>query len=59
VQLAMEAPLTMALEARVAEVARVLLDRGFGAVPVTVDDVLLGMVPRQDLLRILTGFAGR
>jgi predicted transcriptional regulator len=59
VQLAMEAPLMVAPEARVAEVARVLLDRGFGAVPVAVDDVAIGMVARQDLLRVLTGAAGR
>jgi CBS domain-containing protein len=59
VQLAMEAPLTVAPEAPVAEVARVLLDRGFGAVPVAVDDVAVGMVGRQDLLHVLTGSAGR
>ena len=59
VQLAMEAPLTVAPEARIAEVARALLDRGFGALPVVVDGVAVGMVARQDLLRVLTGSAGR
>jgi CBS domain-containing protein/hemerythrin-like domain-containing protein len=59
VQLAMEAPLTVAPEARVAEVARVLLDRGFSALPVVVDGVAVGMVARQELLRVLTGSAGR
>jgi CBS domain-containing protein len=59
VQVAMEAPLTVAPEARVAQVARVLLDRGFSAVPVVVDGVAVGMVARQELLRVLTGSAGR
>jgi IMP dehydrogenase len=59
VQVAMEAPLTVAPEARVADVARALLDRGFSAMPVVVDGVAVGMVARQDLLRVLTGSAGR
>jgi CBS domain-containing protein/hemerythrin-like domain-containing protein len=59
VQLAMEPPLTVAPEAPVADVAQALLDRGFSAMPVVVDGVAVGMVARQDLLRVLTGSAGR
>jgi CBS domain-containing protein/hemerythrin-like domain-containing protein len=58
VRLAMEAPLAVPPDARVAEVARALLDRGFGAMPVVVDGVAVGMVARQDLLRVLTGAPG-
>lgn len=59
VQLAMEPPLRVPPEAPVADVARALLDRGFSAMPVVVDGVAVGMVARQDLLRVLTGSAGR
>jgi CBS domain-containing protein len=47
-------PVTVAPDAAVPEVARLLLAHGFNAVPVVDDGVPLGVVSRADLLRVLT-----
>jgi CBS domain-containing protein len=48
-------PVTVAPDVRLAEVARVLRDRGFDALPVVVEGIVLGMVRRRNLLVALTG----
>ncbi len=58
VRLAMTAPAqTIAPDAPVSAVARVLLDGGFNGMPVAVDGVLAGMISRQDLLRMVADCA--
>jgi CBS domain-containing protein len=46
-------PVTVGPETPIRAVARLLLERSFNAVPVTVGKVLVGMVARSDLLRLL------
>ena len=48
-------PVTVAPETPIAAVARLLLGRGFNAVPVAESGQLLGMIARSDLLRALGG----
>jgi acetoin utilization protein AcuB len=52
-------PLTVEPDVHVADVARLLRDRGFDAVPVAVDGVALGMIGRRDLLAAVVSSAGR
>jgi CBS domain-containing protein len=47
-------PATVAPDVRLADVARVLRDRGFDAVPVVVEGIVLGMAGRRDLLVALS-----
>jgi hemerythrin-like domain-containing protein/predicted transcriptional regulator len=48
-------PVVVAPDAPIPTVVRLLLDGGFNAVPVTMGDVLVGMIRRDDLLRLLDG----
>jgi CBS domain-containing protein len=48
-------PLTVAPDTPVRAVARLLVERGFNAVPVVADGQLLGMIARSDALRALAG----
>jgi CBS domain-containing protein len=48
-------PVTVAPETPVPAVARLLVGRGFNALPVTDKGVLVGMIARSDVLRVLSG----
>jgi CBS domain-containing protein len=48
-----EDPVAVGAETLATAVAKVLLDNGFNSVPVTSNGELLGMISRQDLLRLL------
>jgi CBS domain-containing protein len=48
-------PVSVAPETPVPAVARLLVGRGFNALPVTERGVLLGMIARSDVLRVLGG----
>jgi len=50
-------PVSVASETPVPVVARLLLGRGFNAVPVTDGGELVGMIARSDVLKVLAGNA--
>lgn len=47
-------PLVVAPDTPISAISRLLLEKGFNAVPVVSDGKFQGMVARQDLLRFLT-----
>jgi len=46
-------PRTVALDAPIGDVVRILLDGNFNGIPVVAGDALAGMITRRDLLRLL------
>jgi acetoin utilization protein AcuB len=48
-------PITIAPDAPIEEAARVMRDRKIGALPVTRDGVLLGLITKSDIFRALVG----
>lgn len=47
------APVTVAPDVPISDVARILVDRSFNAVPVALDGIALGLVGQRDLLAVL------
>jgi tRNA nucleotidyltransferase (CCA-adding enzyme) len=56
VRVAMSAPpRTVSSDTPIGDVARVLIEGHFNGIPVTVDDRVVGMITRHDLIRLIAG----